>query len=88
MAADSAEPVNLGNSELVSINQLADIVEEIAGIRCRRKYRLDAPQGVRGRNSDNAQIMATYGWEPSVSLADGLERTYRWVHDQVKRSVT
>jgi len=88
MAADSADPVNLGSSELVSINQLADIVEEIAGIHCRRSYRLHAPQGVRGRNSDNTQIMAAYGWEPSISLADGLERTYQWVHDEVKRSMT
>jgi len=83
---DSGEPVNLGSSELVSINQLVDIVEGIAGIRCVRKYKLDAPQGVRGRNSDNTQIMATYGWEPSISLADGLAETYAWVYDQVKLS--
>jgi GDP-D-mannose 3',5'-epimerase len=86
-AGDSGEPVNLGSSELVSINQLVDIVEDIAGIKCERNYKLDAPQGVRGRNSDNTQIMATYGWEPSVALADGLEVTYRWVYDQVKKSL-
>ncbi|HSV37254.1 MAG TPA: NAD-dependent epimerase/dehydratase family protein [Nocardioidaceae bacterium] len=86
-AGDSGEPVNLGSSELVSINQLVDIVEDIAGIKCQRNYKLDAPQGVRGRNSDNTQIRATYGWEPSVSLADGLEVTYRWIYDQVKKSL-
>ncbi|WP_205473153.1 NAD-dependent epimerase/dehydratase family protein [Nocardioides sp. SYSU D00038] len=86
LAGDSGEPVNLGSSELVSINQLVDIVEGIAGIRCERNYKLDAPQGVRGRNSDNTQIQATYGWEPSISLADGLASTYAWVYDQVKRS--
>jgi GDP-D-mannose 3',5'-epimerase len=86
LAGDSGEPVNLGSSELVSINQLVDIVEGIAGIRCERNYKLDAPQGVRGRNSDNTQIMETYGWEPSISLADGLAKTYAWVYDQVKRA--
>jgi hypothetical protein len=84
MAGDSGEPVNLGSSELVSINQLVDIVEKIAGITCTRNYKLDAPQGVRGRNSDNSQIVETYGWEPSIALQDGMERTYRWVYDEVK----
>jgi nucleoside-diphosphate-sugar epimerase len=86
LKGDSPEPVNLGSSELVSINQLVDIVEQIAGVVCERKYKLDAPQGVRGRNSDNAQIRETYGWEPSVSLAAGLAETYAWVFDQVKRA--
>jgi GDP-D-mannose 3', 5'-epimerase len=84
---ESAEPVNLGSSELVSINGLVDIVEGIAGIRCERSYDLSAPQGVRGRNSDNNMINRIYGWEPSVSLADGLAETYAWVHDQVKRAI-
>ena len=83
----SSAPVNLGSSELVSINRLVDIVEDLAGIRCERDYVLDAPQGVRGRNSDNTQISSTYGWEPSTSLVDGLEKTYRWVFDQVKLSI-
>ncbi|GHG34697.1 hypothetical protein GCM10018980_04490 [Streptomyces capoamus] len=86
MRGDSGVPVNLGSSELVTINQLVDVVERIAGIRCERSYRLDAPQGVRGRNSDNTLIREIHGWEPSVCLADGLERTYAWVYDQVKRS--
>jgi nucleoside-diphosphate-sugar epimerase len=87
LKGDSPVPVNLGSDELVSINQLVDIVEEIAGIKCERNYKLDAPQGVRGRNSDNTQILETYGWAPSISLADGLAKTYAWVYDQVKRSM-
>jgi GDP-D-mannose 3',5'-epimerase len=74
-------PINLGSSELVSINQLVDIVEEIAGFRLRRRYNLDAPKGVRGRNSDNTLIMEKLGWEPSIALRDGLEATYRWIYD-------
>ncbi|MDN5894744.1 MAG: NAD-dependent epimerase/dehydratase family protein [Nocardioides sp.] len=87
LAGDSNVPVNLGSDELVSINQLVDIVEDIAGIKCARNYKLDAPQGVRGRNSDNTRIQETYGWAPSISLADGLAKTYAWVHDEVKRSI-
>jgi nucleoside-diphosphate-sugar epimerase len=81
------DPVNLGSSELVTINHLVDIVESIAGVKLRRRYRLDAPQGVRGRNSDNTMINQIYGWEPSVSLAEGLAETYAWVHEQVKRAI-
>ncbi|CAM3354827.1 NAD-dependent epimerase/dehydratase family protein [Nocardioides dubius] len=87
LRGDSNAPVNLGSDELVSINQLYSIVEEIAGISCEREYLLDAPQGVRGRNSDNTQILDTYGWAPSISLADGLAKTYAWVYDEVKRSI-
>ncbi|MFC5727414.1 MULTISPECIES: NAD-dependent epimerase/dehydratase family protein [Nocardioides] len=86
LASDLEEPINLGSAELVSINQLYTIVEEIAGIRCERKYKLDAPQGVRGRNSDNTRIKEVFDWEPSVTLADGLAKTYAWVYDQVKRA--
>jgi len=80
---DSGEPVNLGSSELVSINQMVDILEDIAGIKVKRNYKLDAPLGVRGRNSDNAMIQEIYGWEPSTRLADGLEKTYRWIYEQI-----
>jgi GDP-D-mannose 3',5'-epimerase len=83
-AGDSAEPVNIGSSELVSINQMVSTIEQIAGITVKRKYVLDAPLGVRGRNSDNTMIDRVYGWEPSVRLADGLERTYQWIYDQLK----
>ena len=82
-AGDSALPVNVGSSELVSINQMIDIIEQIAGLTVKRNYNLDAPKGVRGRNSDNTLIQEIYGWEPSISLADGLELTYRWIFDQL-----
>jgi GDP-D-mannose 3',5'-epimerase len=81
MDSDIEEPINLGSSELVSINQLVDIVEEIAGVRLRREYKLDAPKGVRGRNSDNTYIVERLGWEPSIALRDGMEATYRWIYD-------
>ena len=86
LASDHVEPINLGSAELVSINQLYSIVEDIAGITCKRNYDLSAPQGVRGRNSDNTEINEVFGWEPSISLADGLAKTYAWVYDQVKRA--
>ncbi|KAA1419251.1 NAD-dependent epimerase/dehydratase family protein [Nocardioides humilatus] len=88
LASDHLEPINLGSSELVSINQLYSIVEEIAGIKCTRNYQLDAPQGVRGRNSDNTEIQRVFGWEPSIPLADGMARTYAWIYDQVKRDLS
>jgi GDP-D-mannose 3', 5'-epimerase len=78
-----AEPLNLGSSELVSINQLVDIVESIAGIRLDRSYKLDAPQGVRGRNSDNTLIKERFGWEPGIPLQEGMEKTYAWIYDQL-----
>ena len=80
-----ADPLNLGSSELVSINQLVGLVEEIAGIRLTRYYAPDAPVGVAGRNSDNTRLREATGWEPSVSLRQGLERTYKWVHDAYLR---
>ncbi len=83
LASDILEPINLGSSELVSINQLVDIVEEIAGIKLKRAYNLNAPKGVNGRNSDNTLIQRLLGWEPSVKLRDGMEKTYRWIHDQM-----
>jgi GDP-D-mannose 3', 5'-epimerase len=81
MESEIAEPINLGSSELVTIDQLVDLVEEIAGITVERTYDLSAPQGVRGRNSDNTVIRERLGWEPSIPLRDGLTRTYRWIHD-------
>jgi len=83
MDSDEVEPLNLGSSELVSINQLVDAVEEVAGITVRRRYDLGAPQGVMGRNSDNTLIRDRLGWEPGIPLADGLEKTYRWIHDRL-----
>jgi nucleoside-diphosphate-sugar epimerase len=86
-SGESSEPVNIGSSELVTINQLVGTVEAIAGVALKRNYRLDAPQGVRGRNSDNTKIKEIYGWEPSVSLLEGLSKTYAWVFEQVARSL-
>jgi nucleoside-diphosphate-sugar epimerase len=81
--SDFVEPINIGSSELVSINQLVDIVEDIAGIKLNRRYKLDAPKGVNGRNSDNTLIQQVFNWEPSVKLRDGLEKTYAWIHDEI-----
>jgi nucleoside-diphosphate-sugar epimerase len=81
--ADSPDPVNLGSDELVTINGLVDIVESIADITLERRYVLGAPQGVRGRNSDNTMIEGIYGWAPSISLRSGLERTFPWVDQQL-----
>jgi len=84
MHSDYVEPLNIGSDEMVSINQLVDVVEDIAGIKLKRSYKLDAPKGVRGRNSDNTVIRRVLGWTPSIKLRDGMEKTYRWVYDQVK----
>ncbi len=81
------EPINLGSSELVSINQLVDIAESIAGIKLKRHYKLDAPKGVAGRNSDNTKIKGYLGWEPSTRLRDGIAATYRWIEEQFQREV-
>ncbi|MBK5254703.1 MAG: NAD-dependent epimerase/dehydratase family protein [Vicinamibacteria bacterium] len=85
MRSGVIEPLNIGSSELVSINQLVDIVEDIAGIKLKRKYNLSAPKGVNGRNSDNTLIKARLGWEPDTPLRDGMEKTYRWIYDQMTR---
>jgi nucleoside-diphosphate-sugar epimerase len=82
------EPVNLGSSELVSINQLVDIAEEIAGVTLKRRYKLDAPRGVAGRNSDNTKIRGYLGWEPDTRLRDGMEKTYRWIHGEFAAKYT
>jgi len=83
MNGEYAEPLNLGSSELVSINQLVDIVEDIAGLKLKRNYNRSAPKGVNGRNSDNTLIQKVFGWEPSTKLHAGLERTSRWTYDQM-----
>ena len=82
MNSEVLEPINLGSSEAVTINQLVDIVEEIAGIKLRRTYDLSAPKGVNGRNSDNTLIQKYLNWEPNTTLRIGLEKTYRWIYDQ------
>jgi nucleoside-diphosphate-sugar epimerase len=82
MNSNIIEPINLGSSEAVSINQLVDIVEDIARVKLERRYDLDAPKGVNGRNSDNTLIQEYLGWEPSIPLRTGLEKTYAWIYDQ------
>ena len=82
MHSDILEPINLGSNELTTIDGLVDLVEDIAGVELRRHYKLDAPKGVNGRNSDNEMIRRELGWEPSIRLRDGMERTYRWIHDE------
>ena len=83
MASDIVDPLNLGSDELVTINQLIDIVEDIAGVRLKRRYNLNAPKGVRGRCSDNTRIRQELGWAPVVRLRHGMEHTYRWIYDQM-----
>jgi GDP-D-mannose 3', 5'-epimerase len=85
-ASDVREPLNVGSEQLVTINELVDMVEEIAGISLKRNYNLSAPQGVRGRNSDNTLIEERLGWAPAVSLQEGLLHTYRWIFDQMSGS--
>lgn len=86
MASDINDPINLGSSQLVTINQLVDIVEEIADIKLERSYNLSAPKGVNGRNSDNTLILSLLGWEPSILLKDGMEKTYKWIYDEMIKS--
>ena len=82
MNSEILEPINLGSSEAVTVNQLVDIVEDIAGIKLKRRYYLSAPKGVNGRNSDNTQIQKSLEWQPDTPLRTGLEKTYRWIYDQ------
>jgi len=86
--SDILEPINLGSSELVTINGLVDMVEEIAGIKLKRSYNLKAPKGVNGRNSDNALIQKYLKWEPNTRLRNGMEKTYAWIYDQMVKEPT
>jgi nucleoside-diphosphate-sugar epimerase len=86
LQSEILEPLNLGSDELVSINQLVDLVEDIAGVKLERRYNLKAPKGVNGRNSDNTLIKKQLGWAPGIRLRDGLAQTYRWIYDEIKRT--
>jgi GDP-D-mannose 3',5'-epimerase len=86
MDSDIEDPINLGSSEMVTINQLVDIVEQIAGVELRRRYNSSAPKGVRGRSSDNTLIQERLGWQPSTSLKQGLQVTYRWILEEMTAS--
>jgi nucleoside-diphosphate-sugar epimerase len=82
--SDILEPINLGSDELVTINQLVDLAEEIGDVKLKRNYKLDAPKGVNGRNSDNSMILEKLKWEPSIRLRDGLEKTYHWIEEEMR----
>src|SRR5208337_2020625 len=86
MRSDHAEPLNLGQDQLVSINQLADLVATAAGIQICKRH-VSGPQGVRGRNSDNSRLREVLHWEPQISLEEGLRRTYRWIEEQVREKL-
>lgn len=83
MQGNVREPLNLGSAQMVSINQLVDVAEEIAGVRLLRRYKIHAPKGVRGRSSDNTLIRQLLGWEPSIPLNEGLAKTYTWIAGQM-----
>tara|TARA_R110000868_G_scaffold55198_6_gene171747 strand:- start:5 stop:976 length:972 start_codon:yes stop_codon:yes gene_type:complete len=85
MQSDFRDPINIGSSEKVTINQLVEIAENIAGIKLKRKYKLDAPKGVNGRNSNNTLILNKFNWEPSIPLETGLEKTYKWIYDEISK---
>jgi len=87
MNSDYKDPINIGSSQKVTINQLVDIAEKISGIKLNRKYNLNAPKGVNGRNSDNSIILNNFNWEPSIKLEVGLEKTYRWIYDQINKKL-
>ncbi len=84
MESGVGEPLNIGSDQLVTINQLVDIVEKVAGVQLKRRYKLDAPKGVRGRNSDNTLIQERLGWAPSIRLEDGMRKTYEWIHAEMQ----
>ena len=85
MESNFSDPINLGRSEMVSINELIDMISDIAGVKVERNHDLNAPQGVRGRNSDNSLILEKLSWEPEVDLKTGLAKTYAWIEEQIAR---
>ena len=87
MASRFSEPINIGSSEMVSINGLVDIVESIGSVTLKRKYKLDAPKGVNGRNSDNTLIQTVLDWEPDTQLKDGMAVTFEWIRSEMNQTV-
>jgi nucleoside-diphosphate-sugar epimerase len=85
MESDWREPLNIGSDRLVTIDELADMIIKISGKKIKKRYNLSAPQGVRGRNSDNTLCKKVLGWEPKISLEEGLKRTYEWIEKMVKK---
>jgi nucleoside-diphosphate-sugar epimerase len=88
MDSEVVEPINLGSDRKVSINELVAIVEAIAGVKLERCFKLDAPKGVNGRNSDNTLIRELLGWAPGITLEEGLAQTYRWIEDEYLKRVS
>ena len=86
MASDYFEPLNLGQDRMVTVNELVDMTSEIAGKKLIKKHDLSKPQGVRGRNSDNSKLREVLKWEPTISLEKGLEATYQWIWDELKKN--
>jgi GDP-D-mannose 3', 5'-epimerase len=86
MAGDYSEPLNLGTDRLVTINQLIDLVSNVAGKRLMKRHDVSKPQGVRGRNSDNTQLNRVLGWEPSIKLEEGLKTTYQWIEEELRKA--
>ena len=86
MASDHREPLNLGTNRLISINGLVDLVGEISGKRLVKRHDRSKPQGVRGRNSDNTRLAKVLGWEPSISLEAGLQITYKWIENELRKA--
>ena len=83
MASNHRDALNLGTDELITINGLVDLIARIAGKRIKKRHNLTGPQGVRGRNSDNTRLREVLGWEPSITLVEGLRKTYPWIRSQV-----
>ena len=86
MESDVREALNIGSDQVVTVNELVDQVEAIAGVKLNRKYKLDAPRGVRGRSSDNVRAIAELGWSPSVGLAEGLAKAYAWIRAEMVKT--
>jgi nucleoside-diphosphate-sugar epimerase len=83
MESDIREPINIGSDQMVSINQMVDILEAIARVGLDREFNLNAPKGVRGRNSDNTLVRELMGWEPTITLEDGLKKTFDWIYGEI-----
>jgi nucleoside-diphosphate-sugar epimerase len=86
MTSDFAEPLNLGTDRLVTINELIDLVSDVAGKKLAKRHDLSKPQGVRGRNSDNTLLNRVLGWEPTIQLEEGLKITYRWIESELRKA--
>ena len=86
MDSDFMGPVNIGSEEMVSINELVDTAAKVSGKVVRKVYKLDAPTGVRGRNSNNDVVRKMLGWDYSMTLEEGIRRTYEWIEEQIKNA--